>query len=241
VTPILFDHIAIAMPRMADAAEFLVGSLGGEPYHGSPSRVYRFAQWRFSGGGRLEVLEPLGPDGFLSRFLAQRGAGVHHVTFKVPSLAEVCERAEAHGYKSVGFDDSNPSWKEAFLHPKQALGIVVQFAETPAGSEPLQPSAVPPGPANPPPAVTVRGLRMSARSGGRARAQWEGVLGGECAEGAAGELVFTWPGSPMRIVVGVDPTREDGPESVELSSGRALSLPAGSHPVLGATFVVRAS
>lgn len=233
---ILFDHIAIAVRRMAAASAFLVGELGGEPFHGGPSGVYRFAQWRFAGGGCLEILEPLGVDGFLHRFLAGRGAGIHHVTFRVPSLRPVCERAEAQGYRIVGYDDSNPRWQEAFLHPRQALGIVVQLAATSVEGERPRPEEVEPGPASAPPPVTVLGLRMRARSRERARLQWESILKGESVEGDGGELTFRWRGSPMRIAVEIDPAREEGPLAIELLSPRALALPAGPHPVLGATF-----
>ena len=236
MTRTLFDHIAIAIPRMADAPAFLVGELGGEPFHGGPSGVYRFAQWRYVGGGCLEILEPLGDGGFLHRFLAERGRGIHHVTLKVPSLRDVCERAEAYGYKIVGYDDSNPRWQEAFLHPKQALGIVVQLVASPSGSEPLRPWEVPCVPAAASPAVTVLGLRMRARSRERARVQWHSVLQGECAEGVSGELTFRWPGSPMRIAVEIDPALEEGALAIELACDRALALPTGPHPVFGAVF-----
>ena len=126
-----FDHIAIATHRMADAPAVLVGALGGTPTgDGGPSGAYTWGHWRFAGGGRLEILEPLGADGFLHRFLATRGPGIHHVTFRVPSLAEACERAVAHGLRIVGRDESDPAWAEAFLHPKEALGLVVQLAES---------------------------------------------------------------------------------------------------------------
>src|SRR5262249_61879993 len=98
-----FDHIAIALPRMADAVPFLVGRLGGAPAFGADSGVYRFGQWRFANRARLEVLEPIGADGFLHRFLLTRGPGIHHVTFKVPRLGDACERARAHGYDVVGY------------------------------------------------------------------------------------------------------------------------------------------
>src|SRR2546428_370659 len=158
-------------------------------------------------GGRLEVLEPRGADGFLHRFLAQRGPGIHHVTFIVPSLRGVCEHAEAAGHAIVGYDDSNPDWREAFLHPKRALGIVVQLVEiveTRPRSDGERRSrwVVPPGPPNPP-LVTVLGLRMRARSRERAEAQWVRLLGAE---------------------------------AIELASERAIALPAGPHPVLGAVF-----
>jgi methylmalonyl-CoA/ethylmalonyl-CoA epimerase len=241
VDRVLFDHIAIAVPRMAEATAFLVGELGGAPYHGGPSGPYTFGQWRYEGGGLIEILEPLGADGFLHRFLAQRGPGIHHVTFRVPSLRAACDRARAAGYQIVGYGDSNPEWQEAFLHPKQALGIVVQMAASaprpprPAGEPPRRRWEAPPGPANPPPAVTVLGLRMSAHSRERALTQWARVLQGEASE-AGGQLVFRWPGSPMRIAVEVDPARDEGPLAIEVMSPRALALPAGPHPVLGAVF-----
>jgi catechol 2,3-dioxygenase-like lactoylglutathione lyase family enzyme len=134
-----FDHIAFALPRMADAVPFLVGVLGGVPHSGARGGPeFRFGTWRYANGGKLEVIEPLGDDGFVHRFLASRGPGIHHVTFKVPSLDEACERARVRGCEIVGDDDSYDDWKTAFLHPKQALGIVVQFAQTSGASDPTR-------------------------------------------------------------------------------------------------------
>jgi len=236
------DHIAIAVERLADATATLVGVLRGAPGQGgfSPGR-YRFRQWRFEGGARLEVLEPAGANGFLHRFLHERGPGVHHVTFRVPSLPAACERARAHGYDIVGHDDSDPEWKEAFLHPRQALGIVVQFAESTwrEGEEPPGDELAPPGPADPPPPVALLGLRMRARSRERARRQWEAVVGGRCAEDRGRELIYRWPGSPMRLAVEIDPSADEGPLAIEYASAAPRALPAGRHPALGAVFAPR--
>ncbi len=225
---IVFDHVAIALPRVADAPAVLVGALGGEPDSGAPSRVFNWGCWRFRGGGRIEIIEPRGAGGFVHRFLAQRGPGIHHVTFKVPSLREACARAEALGYKIVGHDDSFRHWKEAFLHPKQALGIVVQLVESSGVGPPPWPP--PPGPANPPPPVTILGLRMRAASAERARTQWELVLKGDRTEGARGELTYRWPGSPMRIAVEIDPSADEGPIAIEFASDTAVALGGGADP-----------
>ncbi len=234
----LFDHIAIATDRLADAPPFLVGELGGAPDSGGSGRGFRFACWRFAGGGRIEALEPHGEDGFLHRFLAQRGPGIHHVTFMVPSLREACDRAEAGGYQVVGYDDSAPGWATAYLHPRQALGIVVQLAQSAGGGGP-RPWAVPPGPPDPPPAVTVVGLRLRAHSAERARAQWEAILQGDPSAAPDASLVYRWPGSPMRLAVEIDPAAEEGPLGIEVASHRPLALPPGPHPRLGAVFFVQ--
>jgi methylmalonyl-CoA/ethylmalonyl-CoA epimerase len=236
VDHILFDHIAIGMPKMADAAPFLAGELGGIPDSGHASGSFTWGTYRFEGDGSIEIIEPLGTSGFLHRFLAARGPGIHHVTFKVPSLDEVCARAEAVGYGIVGRDDSDAEWKEAFLHPKQALGIVVQFAQPGPSHGTPHPSTPPPGVPSPPPPVTLLGLRMRAQSRERAVTQWGTVLQGKMTGGPRGGLVFSWPGSFMRLTVEIDPVQNEGPIAIELASPRTLTLPAGPHPDLGTVF-----
>ena len=237
VSRILFDHIAIGVPAMSQAAPFLAGELGGVPDVGSPSGEFRWGTYAYDGGGSLEVLEPLGASGFLHRFLAERGPGIHHVTFKVPSLDDTCACAEAAGYDVIGRDTSDPEWREAFLHPKQALGIVVQLAQPGPSDGAPSPSTPPPGVAAAPPPVTVLGIRMRCQSRERAMTQWSSVLHGEMADGPRGGLVFRWPGSPMRIAVDIDPVQNEGPITIEIRSARRLGLTAGPHPALGAVFV----
>jgi methylmalonyl-CoA/ethylmalonyl-CoA epimerase len=231
------DHVAIGMERIADAFDVLVGRLGGRPLSGGPGGGFRWAAWRFEGGGSVEVIEPAGTDGFLRRFLEARGPGLHHVTFKVASLADAAARAEREGYRLVGRDESDPDWLVAYLHPKEALGIVVQLGES-AGLSGRRPWEVPTGPATPPPAVRVLGLRTRARSADRARLQWERALGGTLAYEGDEELLFRWPGSPMRIVVEIAPAEDEGPTAIDLTPGRELGLPQGPVPPLGTVFRV---
>jgi len=236
MSSIAFDHIALGMPRIVEAVPFLVGVLGGVSHSGMQGGPeFRFGTWRYDGGGKIEVIEPVGADGFVHRFLAARGPGIHHVTFKVPDLDEACERACSRGYDIVGYDDSYDDWKTAFLHPKQALGIVVQFAQTSSGTEPSgwkPPAAF----RNPPPPVTVVGLRMRVSAAERAREQWEGILQGECASRDERRLVYRWPDSPMALAIDIDPSASEGPIAIELASSRSVALPAGPVRELGTTF-----
>jgi methylmalonyl-CoA/ethylmalonyl-CoA epimerase len=231
------DHVAIGMARIADATDVLVGRLGGRADSGGRGAGFRWACWRYEGGGLIEVIEPAGVDGFVHRFLAARGPGIHHVTFKVSSLAEAAARAEAQGYRLVGRDESDPDWRVAYLHPKEALGIVVQLAQ-PGGRSGPRPWKVPPGPPTPPPPARVLGLRTRARSAERAHIQWEHALGGILADASSGELVFRWPRSPMRITVAIAADGEEGPVAIELGPAPAVGLPEGPLAPLGAAFVV---
>lgn len=221
MAPTRLDHIAIALPSIAQAPRIVAGLLGGIPDKTRPSTVFRWATWLFEGGGCLEVLEPTGPDGFLHRFLAGHGPGVHHVTFKVPDLDKACRAARELGHDVVGRDDSDPSWKEAFLHPRQAQGIVVQMVEAGPASEPA--AEIPPGVTDPPLPVRLLGLRLRARAKARAIGQWRGLLGGSVDDRASNDLIFRWPDSPLRLAVDIDPAGPEGPIALELASDRAVA------------------
>lgn len=235
---VFFDHVALGAHRISDTTEFIVGELGGESGFGAPTGPYGFWHWDFPDHGRIEVIEPDGPPGgFVHRFLESQGPGIHHVTFKVPSLRAKCERAEALGYDVVGLDESNAGWSEAFLHPKQAMGIVVQMVQSAAheGDHSHFALSPPTQPENPPAPVHVVGVRMRAGDRERAVRQWRDLLEGQLEENA-GELRFTWPDSGMRIAVTVEPGAANASEAIEVRADRKLALPEGPHPVLGAVF-----
>jgi catechol 2,3-dioxygenase-like lactoylglutathione lyase family enzyme len=130
------DHIALASHDTAPALRFLTGRLGGTVIFGGQSIGFRpmqvFVGDKTGDGMPVELLEPWLPEqnDFLARFLARRGDGPHHMTFKVPSILDAIERARAAGIDPVQIDLRDPEWKEAFLMPRDAHGTVVQLAET---------------------------------------------------------------------------------------------------------------
>lgn len=229
---IQLDHVAIGLPSAKIARPFLEDVLGGGPAGGYEGVPFGFAQWAFAGGGKIEVIYPVGPpDGFMHRFLARGGPRIHHLTFKVPSLDAIIARAATLGYGVVSIDRSDPHWQEAFLHPKQAQGVVVQIVE----AKPRSDGETWPEPKPRDDAARVRGVRLSARSLEAARRQWGELLGG--AGWISGDsLVFRWPGSPLAVWVDVDPAREEGPLQIEIDCARDLALPDGPVPELGTRF-----
>src|SRR5689334_460510 len=130
------DHVALAATDTSPALRFLTGTLGGTVIFGGQSIGFRPMQvWigTYDGDGMpVELLEPweVERNDFLARFVAKHGAGPHHLTFKVRSLADALDRVRADGLTPVNVDASDPEWKEAFLMPKEAHGTVVQLAES---------------------------------------------------------------------------------------------------------------
>jgi methylmalonyl-CoA/ethylmalonyl-CoA epimerase len=125
---ITFDHVAVAVHRIADAMKLVQEVLGGVPGEGGEGRGFTFQQWTFP-GGTVELLEPRGGDSFLHRFLNDRGEGLHHITFRVHDLPQWSARLRAAGYRVVGENYDNPQWRELFIHPKSGHGALIQLAE----------------------------------------------------------------------------------------------------------------
>lgn len=132
----VFDHAAHAAPRMADLLAIYRDQLGGELlYGGDNARVgYRGVVLGFQGGGKIELLQPLPGSTFLDSFFARHPlGGLHHLTFRVADLADAIDRARDGGFDVIGENHDDPNWREAFLHPRSAGGVLIQFVQAPDG------------------------------------------------------------------------------------------------------------
>src|SRR5207248_3087060 len=97
------DHAGVAVLDLGQAANLFGELLGGRlvaggTHDGQQIRTLHFA---FAGGGKVELLQPLGT-GPLERHIVKRGEGLHHITVLVEDLGETLRRLEAAGYGVVG-------------------------------------------------------------------------------------------------------------------------------------------
>lgn len=84
--------------------------------------------------GYVQLLEPLGPDTPVGRFLARRGEGLHHVGYGVQDIGQTLA---AIGVRGVRLLDQRPRHGSmgasiAFLHPADLGGVLTELVE-PAG------------------------------------------------------------------------------------------------------------
>jgi methylmalonyl-CoA/ethylmalonyl-CoA epimerase len=205
----ILDHLAIGTAALAGGWELFGGVLGGTWAYGDDSPGFWWGQLKFAAGPKIELLTPTGGPGaaFLERFLAARGAGPHHLNFLVTDIEDTLARIKASGVEPVGVNLADPAWREAFLHPRDAHGIVIQVAQedgTPASPPPREAVLTEPGP---PARFDLIEHHVSDLDG--AVRLFSDVLDGqvEAAGAEAGDEAadLTWPGGKrIRLV------REDG-------------------------------
>jgi len=200
----VLDHLAVGTSALADGWDLFGGVLGGRWAYGGNSPGYWWGQLQFAAGPKIEVLTPTaGPDAaFLERFLAARGAGPHHFNFLVTDIEDTLARIRASGLEPVGVNLANPYWREAFLHPRSAHGIVIQVAQ-PGGPEPqcAPPRELP----EPGPPARLDLIEHHVGDLDAAVRLFTGILDGRLEAGRAGTAELTWPGGKrIRLV------REDG-------------------------------
>lgn len=132
VPDLQLDHVAVAVRSIKAALPLFRDGLGGEYLMGNDQDGWRWIQFRYPGGGKVELLEPLSGDGFLARFLERHGEGLHHVTFKTGDIRGAIAHVESLGYELVDVALDDPHWKEAFLRPSGAHGTLIQLAQSSA-------------------------------------------------------------------------------------------------------------
>jgi methylmalonyl-CoA/ethylmalonyl-CoA epimerase len=84
-----------------------------------------------AGESLVELLEPDGAETPIGKFIAKRGAGIHHICFAVDDLDAMLERCKAKGIRLI---DETPRLgaegkRIAFLHPSSTAGILVELSE----------------------------------------------------------------------------------------------------------------
>ena len=83
------------------------------------------------GDTRLELLEPVGADSPIAKFLAKRGPGIHHVCFAVDDIDGALAELASRGFRLVNETPvSGADGKRvAFLHPSAGQGVLIELSE----------------------------------------------------------------------------------------------------------------
>jgi methylmalonyl-CoA/ethylmalonyl-CoA epimerase len=133
------DHVGIACRDLARAVDFYESTFGlvvvgreESEEQGVREALLRVADAP-AGTSYVQLLEPLGPDTPVGRFLARRGEGVHHVGYGVTDIEAALASIGATGVQLIDARPRHGSMGAsiAFLHPKDVGGVLTELVQAP--------------------------------------------------------------------------------------------------------------
>ena len=141
LTPLLtrIDHVGIACRDLASAVAFYESTFGlvvagreENSEQGVREALLRVADAP-AGASYVQLLEPLGPDTPVGRFLARHGEGVHHIGYGVTDIEAALASIGAAGVRLIDARPRHGSMGAsiAFLHPKDVGGVLTELVQAP--------------------------------------------------------------------------------------------------------------
>jgi methylmalonyl-CoA epimerase len=132
---LVLDHIGIAVEQTIPLTQ-LFELLGFQQSHSEsvPSQGVNTLFFPVAESApNIEVLEVTDPQGTVAKFLAKRGPGIHHLSFrlKTGSLDTLCFDLSSRGVRLV-YDKPQPgahSMRVNFIHPASAGGVLIEIME----------------------------------------------------------------------------------------------------------------
>jgi methylmalonyl-CoA epimerase len=130
---IAVDHFSIAVHSIDRALEFFSRYFPVEMNAGPQSGYNPDFRWCdfHVGHAKIELIESARPGSFVERFLSRRGEGIHHLSLEVDDLEAVVGPMERDGLRIVDRFDAGDGHRTAFVSPRSAFGMLVQFWEVP--------------------------------------------------------------------------------------------------------------
>ena len=145
VLPLLtrIDHVGIACRDLAKSIELYRATFGLEvvSLESNEEQGVREAMLAVSRdnplpdagfGGYVQLLEPLGPDTPVGKFLARRGEGIHHIGYGVTNITEAMAAISGTGVRLIDQRPRHGSMGAsiAFLHPADLGGVLTELVQS---------------------------------------------------------------------------------------------------------------
>lgn len=126
------DHIAIAVDNLEESMRFYKETLGLDCITVEVVEEQGVTVAKFDiGNTHIELLEPLGPDTPVGKFIAKKGGGLHHICVGVDSIEDELGKLKDKGVKLI---DEKPRTGAdgaaiAFVHPKSTGGVLLELSQ----------------------------------------------------------------------------------------------------------------
>jgi len=127
------DHIAIAVNNVEEALKNYQNILKIEKIdiEEVPNENVRVVMLKLE-DSRIELMEPMTNDSPISKFLRDKGEGIHHIAITADNIENDIARAKKNGMRFLGeIRSGSYGRKIAFIHPKSLNGVLTEFCQSP--------------------------------------------------------------------------------------------------------------
>ncbi len=127
------DHIGIAVKNLDEAIKFYRDILGLKliEVEEVPEEKVKIAMFR-AGSVYIELLQGLSEDSAISKYIAKRGEGIHHIAIRVENVDALTKELKEKGVRVVYEEPklvSGGKRKINFIHPKATHGVLLEILE----------------------------------------------------------------------------------------------------------------
>lgn len=126
------EHIAIAVSSLDHSIPLYEKLLGVPCYKKEevPSENVSTAFFQ-TGESKIELLESTDEQGVISRFIAKKGEGIHHIAFAVENIEEEIIRLKKEGFEFINETPKRGADQKliCFLHPKNTNGVLIELCQ----------------------------------------------------------------------------------------------------------------
>ena len=125
------NHIAIVVEDVEQALEVYRDAIGlhVENVTEEPAEAVRVA-YLPTATGEIELIQPTTTDSGVAKYLAKKGAGLHHICLDVDDIEATIRQMTGQGMQVLGEVRTNQRGdKYIFIHPKSAHGVLIELYE----------------------------------------------------------------------------------------------------------------
>ena len=126
------DHIGIAVKDLKKSNFIYENILGIAPYKEETLELQSVKASFFKvNNSKIELIEAIGDDSKIAKFIKNKGEGIHHIAFLVDDIYEEMKRLVKLGFKLV----NNVPKKGAdnklicFIYPKKTSGVLIEICQ----------------------------------------------------------------------------------------------------------------
>jgi len=129
------DHLGIAVRSLAEGLQFYEKTLGMTLAHTETVQIEQVSVAMLPAGDtaaspRIELLEAVGTDSTIAKFIEKRGPGLHHIALRVDNLAEALDRLRESGGRILNEPRHGAGGHlYSFIHPASAGGVLIELIQ----------------------------------------------------------------------------------------------------------------